>query len=67
MKAMPFTVFLFLYLIALCGVFAVGYEAGQRWPVVGRIFDEPEGYFLVGIIVSVLLALLLGAIGIEIK
>jgi|GEM_PF-4952842 len=64
---MSIVVFLFLYLTALCGVFPLGYEAGQRWPVLGRILEEPEGYFLVGIAVLAVFAILLGAIGIEIK
>ena len=64
---MSLILFLFLFLIALCGVVVLSYEAGKRWPVLGRIFEEPEGLFLLGLAVLMLFAIVLGAIGIEIK
>jgi hypothetical protein len=51
----------------MLGVFALGYDAGQRWPIIGRIIEEYYGSFLLVIAVCALLAILLGAIGIEIK
>jgi hypothetical protein len=64
---MPLIVFCILYLITMWGVFALGYNAGQRWPIIGRIVQESGGSFLLGIAVWALLAILLGAIGIQIK
>jgi hypothetical protein len=49
------------------GVFALGYEADQRWTIVGRVLEEYYGGFLVCILVCVLFAILLGLIGIEIR
>ena len=64
---MSVTVFLLLFLSALYGVFVLGHEAGQRWRFVGRIFEEPEGSFLVGVVLLALLQILLAAIGVQIK
>ena len=47
------------------GIFALSYEAGQRWSIVGRVLEE-YGYLVV-IVVCVILATLLGVIGIEIR
>ena len=64
---MPLGVFIFLYLLALCGVFALSYEAGERYPLLGTVLKEPQVCFLLGLVVLILFAILLGAIGIEIK
>lgn len=64
---MPFLVFLLLCIIIMWGVFALGYERGQRWPFVGRVIEEYYGGYLVSILVCVLFAILLGLIGIEIR
>jgi uncharacterized membrane protein len=66
-KAMPLIVFCMLYLITMWGVFALSYNAGQRWPIIGKIVQESEGSFLLCIAAWALLAILLGVIGIEIK
>jgi len=47
------------------GIFALRYEEGQRWPIVGRVLEQYG--FLVVIVVLVILATLLGVIGIEIR
>jgi len=64
---MPLLVFLLLSIVIMWGIFALGYEAGQRWPIVGRVLEEYYGGYLVVIVVCVILAILLGVIGIEIR
>jgi len=64
---MPLIVFLFLYIVIMWSVFALGYDAGERWPVVRRILEEEYGAYLVGIAVLMLFAILLGVIGIQIR
>ena len=58
--------FIFLYLMSLWGVFVLSYEAGERCSLLGTILKEPEAWFLLGLAVLILFAILLGAIGIEI-
>jgi len=64
---MPIIAFNLLFLIAIWTVLAWSYEAAQRWPIIGRFVEEPDGLYLVGIAVLILLAILLGALGVEIN
>jgi hypothetical protein len=64
---MPIIAFNLLFLIAIWAVLAVSYEAAERWPIIGRFIEEPDGLYLVGIAVLILLAVLLGALGVEIQ
>jgi hypothetical protein len=64
---MPLNVFLFLFILAMWAVFAVGYELSERWPIVGRVLEESDGAYFVGIGILALLTTFFGTVGIEIK
>jgi hypothetical protein len=64
---MPFIVFLLVDILIMWGVFALGYNAAQRWPVIGRILEEYYGAHPVGIVVIGLFAVLLAVLGIDIR